>query len=604
MATWRRSAVLAMLWTLVIVCVIPFDLISNGASNDDDESPLVRFASLHEAFGMAKEPMEIAHTDSLSDSDQLEVELAALPTNEKQRKSPAEHHCRVLLAIDEGFRSEKDGIVNQLTNQEIGNNGLEKPKERQEKIDVSAVNPKDASVLVKQVRNNSEIRTENHIIASPSKLSRGPIIFHDAMIHRLKDQLTKAKASLSLRSTLSDSNFTKELRTQIRDVQRALGDATKDSDLPKNAEDKLKALEESLTKSKQIQDDCPAVVRKLDAKYQPVRNKLRDDKRFASVLTQNVAKSLPREIHCLALRLTAQYYASSSSQQQFPNVEKLEDPKLYHYVLISDNVLAAGVVVKSAVYFANVNYSTAISMTYFLMPSELFVLGSLTLEPENHVFHILTDEIHYAAMSTWFLANPPGEAAIEVRYMEEFSWINSSYSPAMKQLESDSLIDFYFKTRNVLPDGNLKYRNPKYLSMLNHLRFYIPEIFPKLNKLWWAFGMNIFDLVEWRKKNITDIYHYWQNLNDNRSLWQLGTLPVGLLAFWKQTMPISKTWHVLGLGYNREISHDDIKQAAVIHFNGNSKPWLETAIPHFRRYWTRFVDYDQVYLRDCKMKSF
>ncbi|XP_020091298.1 probable galacturonosyltransferase 4 isoform X2 [Ananas comosus] len=590
-----------------------------------------------EAFGMAKEPMEIAHTDSLSDSDQLEVELAALPTNEKQRKSPAEHHCRVLLAIDEGFRSEKDGIVNQLTNQEIGNNGLEKPKERQEKIDVSAVNPKDASVLVKQ-GNNSEIRTENHIIASPSKLSRGPIIFHDAMIHRLKDQLTKAKASLSLQSTLSDSNFTKELCTQIRDVQRALGDATKDSDLPKNAEDKLKALEESLTKSKQIQDDCPAVVRKLDAKYQPVRNKLRDDKRFASVLTQNVAKSLPREIHCLALRLTAQYYASSSSQQQFPNVEKLEDPKLYHYVLISDNVLAAGVVVKSAVYFAN--------------------------EPENHVFHILTDEIHYAAMSMWFLANPPGEAAIEVRYMEEFSWINSSYSPAMKQLESDSLIDFYFKTRNVLPDGNLKYRNPKYLSMLNHLRFYIPEIFPKLNKvifldddivvqqdltgLWsidlkgmvngavetcrddfhrfsqylnfsnplivktdvdpqscgWAFGMNIFDLVEWRKKNITDIYHYWQNLNDNRSLWQLGTLPVGLLAFWKQTMPISKTWHVLGLGYNREISHDDIKQAAVIHFNGNSKPWLETAIPHFRRYWTRFVDYDQVYLRDCKMKSF
>lgn len=134
-----------------------------------------------------------------------------------------------------------------------------------------------------------------------------------------------------------------------------------------------------MTKSKQIQDDCPNVVRKLDAKYQPVRNKLRDDKRFASVLTQNVAKSLPREIHCLALRLTAQYYAPYSSQQQFPNVEKLEDPKLYHYVLISDNVLAAGVVVKSAVHFANVNYLTAISMTYFLMPSELFVLGSLTL---------------------------------------------------------------------------------------------------------------------------------------------------------------------------------------------------------------------------------
>ena len=30
---------------------------------------------------------------------------------------------------------------------------------------------------------------------------------------------------------------------------------------------------------------------------------------------------------------------------------------------------------------------------------------------------------------------------------------------------------------------NLKYRNPKYMNMLNHLRFYLPEVFPKLNKV-------------------------------------------------------------------------------------------------------------------------
>ncbi|KAG0475254.1 hypothetical protein HPP92_014940 [Vanilla planifolia] len=26
----------------------------------------------------------------------------------------------------------------------------------------------------------------------------------------------------------------------------------------------------------------------------------------------------------------------------------------------------------------------------------------------------------------------------------------------------------------------------------------------------WAYGMNVFDLVEWRKQNITEVYHSWQ----------------------------------------------------------------------------------------------
>ena len=29
----------------------------------------------------------------------------------------------------------------------------------------------------------------------------------------------------------------------------------------------------------------------------------------------------------------------------------------------------------------------------------------------------------------------------------------------------------------------MKYRNPKHLSMLNHLRFYLPQVYPKLDKI-------------------------------------------------------------------------------------------------------------------------
>lgn len=31
--------------------------------------------------------------------------------------------------------------------------------------------------------------------------------------------------------------------------------------------------------------------------------------------------------------------------------------------------------------------------------------------------------------------------------------------------------------------ANFKYRNPKYLSILNHLRFYLPKMFPHLPKV-------------------------------------------------------------------------------------------------------------------------
>ena len=103
--------------------------------------------------------------------------------------------------------------------------------------------------------------------------------------------------------------------------------------------------------------------------------------------------------------------------------------------------------------------------------------------PSDHVFHIVTDRLNYAPMRMWFLSNPPGKATIEVQNTGEFTWLNDSYSPVLKQLGSQSMIDYYFGTNRANPDSNLKYRNSKYLSILNHLRFYLPEIYPKLDKM-------------------------------------------------------------------------------------------------------------------------
>lgn len=196
-------------------------------------------------------------------------------------------------------------------------------------------------------------------------------------------------------------------------------------------------------------------------------------------------------------------------------------------------------------------------------------------EPEKHVFHLVTDKLNFGAMNMWFLLNPPGKATIHVENVDEFKWLNSSYCPVLRQLESAAMKEYYFKadrpTTLSAGSSNLKYRNPKYLSMLNHLRFYLPEVYPKLDKilfldddivvqkdltgLWdvnlngkvngavetcgesfhrfdkylnfsnphiarnfdpnacgWAYGMNIFDLKEWKKKDITGIYHKWQTM--------------------------------------------------------------------------------------------
>ncbi|MBA0579098.1 hypothetical protein Gorai_021363 [Gossypium raimondii] len=224
--------------------------------------------------------------------------------------------------------------------------------------------------------------------------------------------------------------------------------------------------------------------------------------------------------------------------------------------------------------------------------------------------------------------------------------------------------EYYFKADQPTNSGssNLKYRNPKYLSMLNHLRFYLPLVYPKLDKilfldddivvqkdltgLWsvdlhgkvngavetcgesfhrfdkylnfsnphisqnfdpnacgWAYGMNMFDLKVWRKKDITGIYHKWQNMNEDRALWKLGTLPPGLITFYGLTHPLQKSWHVLGLGYNPNVDKKEIESAAVIHYNGNMKPWLELAMTKYRSYWTKYIKYDHPYLHSCKFSE-
>ncbi|KAI4303574.1 hypothetical protein MLD38_039184 [Melastoma candidum] len=654
---WVRNAVAVMLLVTVICPIVLYtDTIGSSfkpsSSRNEFIDEVATFSSsgidsLHlnllpqETPTTLKEPAGLVFTETTSTGVDAVSEL-------KEYKS-----TRVLSAADDDGQAQQDNTIREVT--EGGHKGDSGDLEEMSDGAVDGEERDQAAQAAKSMQSSSEDGdavtkdVESKIDDQPVKNSgaddkKDParsgnkqteqMAVPDALVRQLKDQLILAKVYLSLSATKNNPHFTRELRLRIKEVRRVIGTATKDSELPRNSNEKLKAMEQTLAKGKQMQDDCAAIVRKLRAMLHWTEDQLRVHKKQTLFLTQLTAKTLPKGLHCLPLRLTTEYYSLSSSDQHFPNQERLEDPKLYHYALFSDNVLAASVVINSTISNAK--------------------------HPSNHVFHIVTDKLNYAAMRMWFLVHPPGKATVQVQNIGEFTWLNSSYSPVLKQLASQSMIDYYFRAQRANLDSTLKYRNPKYLSILNHLRFYLPEIFPKLDKvlfldddivvqkdlsgLWsvdlkgnvngavetcgesfhrfhrylnfsnpiisknfdpracgWAYGMNIFDLKEWKRQNITGVYHTWQNLNHDRQLWNLGTLPPGLITFWKRTFPLDRKWHVLGLGYNPNVNQREIERAAVIHYNGNLKPWLEIGIPKYRNYWAKYVDYDQVHLRDCNI---
>lgn len=650
-----RNLVVAMLFVTVIAPILLYtDRFATFKASSSRTQFLEDFASftqtlpgdpthhLHvlpqESSTLLKEPIGIVYTDNSTNSPA--EPFSRIPITDSSAQEKREHKsARVLSATSEGLQSQNNSTIRQVidtSNQKESRTDAEVAKEedRKERASNGVSDTAAQNVLEQQSAITSEKVNEKEPPKSKTDKQTKQTPMPDARVRQLRDQLIRARVYLSLPIIKNNPHLTRELRLRIKEVQRVVGDATKDSDLPKNVYEKLKAMDQSLAKGKQMQDDCATAVKKLRAMLHSTEEQLRVHKKQTMFLTQLTAKTLPKGLHCLPLRLTTEYYSLHSSEQQFPNQEKLEDPRLYHYALFSDNVLAAAVVVNSTVTHAK--------------------------DPSKHVFHIVTDRLNYAAMRMWFLVHWPGKATVQVQNIEEFTWLNSSYSPVLKQLGSPSMIDYYFRTHRGNSDNNLKYRNPKYLSILNHLRFYLPEVFPKLNKvlfldddivvqkdltgLWsldlkgnvngavetcgesfhrfdrylnfshslisktfdphacgWAYGMNIFDLQEWKRQNLTELYHRWQKLNHDRLLWKLGTLPPGLITFWKRTYSLDRSWHVLGLGYNPSVNQREIERAAVIHYNGNLKPWLEIGIPKYRNYWVKYVDYDHKYLRECNI---
>lgn len=44
---------------------------------------------------------------------------------------------------------------------------------------------------------------------------------------------------------------------------------------------------------------------------------------------------------------------------------------------------------------------------------------------------------------------------------------------------------------------------------------------------------------------------------------------------------------------------EEINKAAVIHFSGDMKPWLDIAMNHYKHLWTKYVDNEMEFVQMC-----
>ncbi|KAJ0986441.1 hypothetical protein J5N97_004797 [Dioscorea zingiberensis] len=397
--------------------------------------------------------------------------------------------------------------------------------------------------------------------------------------------------------------------------------------------------------------DVKTFVHKAKAMLLKMEHNVKKARLQGLIYRQLASIGIPKSMHCLTLLLADEYTLNSLARSSLPLPEyssRLTNDSYIHIALLTNNVLAAAVVVSST-------------------------LASSTSR-ENLVFHIVTDKKTYTAMHSWFSLNPILPAIIEVKGLHHFDWpahVNALVMETVEEIHRSSLAHHQLARVNE-EYGRLETLNPNAFSLMNYLRIHLPELFPKLKrvifldddvvvqrdltdllnfelngnvngavsagviddegyqqcpgkeygdylnfsnpiisspllglesqKCAWLGGMNVFDLQAWRRSNITQTYRHWLRLNRESGfhLWRMGAQPPSLIAFDGKVQLIDSSWHLSGLG--RRIPEPQLlESAAVIHFSGPRKPWLEIAIPELLVFWKAHVNHSNEFIRTCKV---
>lgn len=451
----------------------------------------------------------------------------------------------------------------------------------------------------------------------------------DAIVKRLKDQLFMARAHYpSIAKLKNQELFTRELKQNIQEHERMLSDTIADADLPPFFAKKLEKMEHTIERAKSCEVGCSNVERKLRQLLDLTEDEGYFHTRQSAFLYHLGVQTMPKTHHCLSMRLTVEYFKSTSIRMDQLNKQKLERPTFHHYVIFSSNVLAASTTINSTVMNSKDS-------------------GSI-------VFHLFTDAQNFYAMKHWFDRNSYLDAIVHVTNIERHQKPSKDvHSLEMQQLWPAEEFRVTFRNHSHAFQRQMK---TEYISVFGHSHFLLPDLLPGLNRvvvldddlivqkdlssLWnlnlggkvigaiqfcgvrlgqlkayidehnfkanscvWLSGLNVIELEKWRDLRITSLYdQLLQKLQkDSMASRRLKVLPTSLLVFQDLIYPLKRSWVQSGLGHDYGISHTDIENAATLHYNGVMKPWLDLGIHDYKSYWRKYMTNGERFMTECNI---
>ncbi|XP_010509155.1 PREDICTED: probable galacturonosyltransferase 7 isoform X2 [Camelina sativa] len=433
----------------------------------------------------------------------------------------------------------------------------------------------------------------------------------DAKVKQMKDQLFVARAYYpSIAKMPSQDKLTRDMKQNIQEFERILIVSSQDADLPPQVEKKLQKMEAVIAKAKSFPVDCNNVDKKLRQILDLTEDETSFHMKQSVFLYQLAVHTMPKSLHCLSMRLTVEHFKSASLED--PISERFSDPSLLHFVIISDNILASSVVINSTVLHAR--------------------------DSKNLVFHVLTDEQNYFAMKQWFVRNPCKQSTIQVLNIEKLELDDSEMKLSLPA-------EFRVSQQN----------RTHYLSLFSQSHYLLPKLFDKLEKvvildddvvvqrdlspLWdldmegkvngavksctvrlgqlkslkrrgsfdtnaclWMSGLNVVDLARWRELGVSETYQkFYKEMSGGDESSEAIALQASLLTFQDQVYALDDKWALSGLGYDHYVNAQAIKNAGVLHYNGNMKPWLEVGIPKYKNYWRKHLNREDRFLSECNV---
>ncbi|XP_043815120.1 probable galacturonosyltransferase 7 isoform X3 [Manihot esculenta] len=463
----------------------------------------------------------------------------------------------------------------------------------------------------------------------------------DSIVKKLKDRLFVARAYFpSIAKLPAQNKLSQELKKNIQEFEHILSESTRDIDLPSQVrsparliisacfiriENKLQRMEVAIAEARTCPVECHNVHKKLSQILDMTEDEANFYTRQSAFLHQLAVQTMPKSLHCLSMKLTVEYFNSSLHDMAPPPPERFSDPMMHHYVIFSNNILASSVVINSTVTHARDS-------------------GSL-------VFHVLTDEQNYFPMKLWFFKHSYREAAIQVLDIEH---LDLDYHDKKALLSMSLPVEFHVSFLGV--DGpSATPLKTEYLSVFSHAQYLLPYIFKNLKKvvildddvvvqrdlsdLWnlnmggkvngalqlcsvrlgqlssylgessfdknscvWMSGLNVIDLARWRELDLTETYRkLGQQFSKLSKSIEASALRASLLTFQDQIYALGNVWALSGMGHDYGLDVKVIKNAAVLHYNGRMKPWLELGIPRYKRYWKSFLNRNDRFLAECNV---